>query len=161
MKKRSSNTPSHTVDPHLEAAKAGSWAQLLFQCARLINEHALAQVQHRTGLAIRPSHTSLFPYIDLEGTRPSVLAQKLGISKQAVSQMVDALCEMGVLERVPDPSDARAQLVRFSKQGRKGLLQGLARLGEIEAGLAAKVGRTDIKHMHATLLRLAAALKSE
>ena len=161
MKKSLHGKRTRNVDPHLEAAKAGSWAQLLFQCARLINERALAQVQRRMGLAIRPSHTSLFPYIELEGTRPSVLAQKLGISKQAVGQMVEALCEMGIVERVPDPGDARAQLVRFSRKGRKGLLQGLALLSDLESELAATVGAADIQHLHATLLRLASALNAQ
>ena len=161
MKKNSPPEREAAFIPQLEAAKAGSWAQLMFQCARLINERALAQVHRRTGLAVRPSHTTLFPYIEVEGTRPSVLAQKLGISKQAVGQMVDALADMGMLERVPDPSDARAQLVRFSVQGRKGLLQGLALLGELEADLAEKVGAADVEHMHHTLLRLAEALKRD
>lgn len=143
----------------LEAAKTASWAQLLFQCARLINEQALTQVHRRTGHAVRPSHTTLFPHIDLEGTRPSVLATKLGISKQAVGQMVEELSQMGMLERVPDPSDARAYLVRFSEQGRKGLFAGLALLREIEADLASQVGAADIEHMHRTLVRLLAALK--
>ncbi len=159
MRKRTPQ-PDPDFAPKLEVAKSASWAQLLFQCARLINEQALAQVQRRTGHAVRPSHTTLFPHIDLEGTRPSVMAAKLGISKQAVGQMVEELSQMGLLERVPDPRDARAYLVRFSAQGRKGLFAGLALLREIEADLASQVGAADIEQMHRTLIRLLAALKA-
>lgn len=143
----------------LGAAKAASWAQLLFKCARLMNEKALNLLQERTKQHVRPSHTALFPHIDLQGTRPSVLADRLGISKQAVGQLVQELQEMGLLERVPDPADGRACLVRFSARGKKGLFMGLALLGELEADLTKEVGAKDVAHMHRTLLRLLSELE--
>ena len=65
-------------------------------------------------MAIRPAHTALFPHIDLSGTRQTALARRMGVSKQAVGQLVSELEQMGALERVPDPSDGRARLVRFA-----------------------------------------------
>lgn len=143
----------------LTAAKAASWAQVLFKCARLLNAQALDLLQKRTKQHVRPSHTALFPHIDLAGTRPGVLADRLGISKQAVGQLVEDLEGMGLLERVADPADGRACLVRFSARGKKGLFMGLAMLGEMEANLTKRVGSADIVHMHATLLRLSRALE--
>lgn len=152
--------PDDEFPAALGAAKNASWAQLLFKCARLLNERALTLVQQRTKQPLRPSHTALFPHIDLQGTRPSVLAARLGISKQAVGQLVDQLVAMRLLEQVQDPVDARARLVRFSARGKKGLFAGLAILGEIEAQLAASVGKSDVSHMHKTLLRLLAVLEN-
>ena len=148
-----------TFTSELEGAKAARWAQLLFKCARLVNDRALAEVHRRTGLHVRPAHTSLFPHIDLAGTRPSVLAQKLGVSKQAIGQTVDELVAMGMVERVPDPADARAQLIRFSALGRKGLLDGLAVLADLEQQLAADVGPAEVDQMHRTLARLLQVLE--
>ena len=125
----------------LEAAKAASVAQLLFKAARLVNDRALALVRQQTGLALRPAHTNLFPHIDLEGTRLTVLAKRVGISKQAVGQLVDELVAMGGLERVPDPTDRRAKLIRFPVvDGEHGIVSGLRVLGMLEADLAAQVG---------------------
>lgn len=156
----SPTSPPAGFAERLEAAKAARWAQVLFKCARLLNERALEEVRRRTGHDVRPSHTALFPHIDLEGTRPSALAQKLGVSKQAVGQTVDELVHMGLLERAPDPKDARAQLVRFSAAGREGLMTGLTLLQEIEQALAAEVGAQEVAQMHRTLGRLLQVLQS-
>jgi len=141
----------------LEAEKARSTLQLLFKAARLLNEDAIARVRDRTGQPVRVAHTALLPHVDLEGTRLTELARRVGVSKQAVGQLVDELEEMGQLERVPDPDDSRAKLVRFSKRGRKGLLDGLAVLGELEAELVAAVGKPRVAELHDTLAEIVAA----
>ena len=61
--------PSPTEQQAIAAAKSASTAQLLFKCARLVNELALERLRLATGQALRPAHTALFPLIDLEGTR--------------------------------------------------------------------------------------------
>ena len=110
----------------LEAAKQARWAQLLFKCARLMNERSIARMPTPArGPRIRAAHTTLFPHIDLQGTRQTELARRLGVSKQAVGQLVDELVEAEVLERIPDPTDGRAKLIKFV-QGGKTLLEGMA-----------------------------------
>lgn len=140
----------------LEAAKRGSVAQLLLKCARLLNEQAIARVRQRAGVPnLRAAHTTLFPHIDLEGTRITEIARRVGISKQAVAQLVDELESMGGLERVPDPTDGRAKLVRFAHAGgRLSLLDGLDVLVELEADLASSIGKTHVEHLRQALLAL-------
>jgi DNA-binding MarR family transcriptional regulator len=46
----------------------------------------------------------------------------LGITKQAVGQLVASLEEMSVVECTQDPSDKRVQLLRFTAFRRKALL---------------------------------------
>jgi DNA-binding transcriptional ArsR family regulator len=129
---------------------------LLFRCARLLDEHALAQLRAWTGLPIRPAHTRLFPHIDLGGTRPSELARRLGVSKQAVGPLIAELEQMGVVERVPDPKDRRARLVVFgtAADGAHVLLDGLRMLGQIEAELAAALGPERWQTLHCILTDL-------
>jgi len=100
------------------------------------------------------SHTSLFPHIDLEGTRVSVLAERLGVTKQAASQLVDDLEAMGVLERAVDPDDARARRVRFTARGRAGLFDGLAVLAALEGECAEKIGAARMKGLREALVAL-------
>jgi len=63
------------------------------------------------------ARAALIPRIDRAGTRQTELTARVGLSKQAVQQLLDALVEDGVLERRPDPDDARARLVCFTRKG--------------------------------------------
>ena len=141
----------------LEVEKAQSTVQLLFKAARLLNERAIGRVRERTGKPLRVSHTALLPHLDLEGTRLTVLAERLGVSKQAAGQLVDELEAMGFVERAPDPADARAKLVRFSKRGQKSLFEGLAVLRELEVELRAIAGATQLRVVHDVLAAIVAA----
>lgn len=142
-----------SYETDLQKAKQGNLGQLLFRCSRLLNEQAVERAQ-AVGAGLRVSHTSLFPHIDLEGTRLVELARRLGISKQAVGQLVQELEEMGMLERHPDPVDGRAWLVRFSQQGRQALLLGLAQLRQLQQEMEAALGVARVARMLDDLAQL-------
>jgi len=147
-----------TPDPaDLEAAKQASTLQLLFRCARLVNELGLARVRERYNKpGLRAAHTALFPHLDLEGTRLTELARRVGVSKQAVGQLVDDLEAMGALERVPDPSDGRAKLIRF--KGRW-MLDGLGVLMELEQELGERAGAEEMAGLRRGVVAVLTALE--
>jgi DNA-binding MarR family transcriptional regulator len=143
----------------LEAAKNGSTLQLLFKAARLLDERALELVSRSSGRRLRRSHTSLLPHIDLEGTRITDLAERLGVTKQAVSQLVDELEAIGVLAREADPDDARARRVVFTRLGREGLLEGLALLRDMEDELARSIGDESMAGLRRALIAILTTLE--
>lgn len=155
------NGPDPQELARIEGAKAASMAQLLFKCARLFNEEALERVRRETGFdGLRVAHTSLMPHIDFHGTRLTVLASRLGISKQAVGQLVDEMEGMGALERVPDPDDGRAKLIRFSARGREWMMQGLGLLVELEREYAELIGPAQMEALRPALAALLEALEA-
>ena len=54
--------------------------------------------------------------VDPDGTRLSVLAARAQIAKQTATALVDKLERAGYVERVPDPTDGRARLVRMTSR---------------------------------------------
>lgn len=138
----------------LEGRKRASTAQLLIRCARLVNERGMARSAEKFGIPVRAAHMSLFPHLDLEGTRQTELARRMGISKQAVHPLVTELVDFGVIERVADPSDGRALLVRFTPKGRRSLFDGLAVLRELEGELRTELGDARMDALHDALTRL-------
>jgi len=152
---------SPTERRRFEATRDAATLQLLFKAARLANEHALSRVaQAPTGPQVRPAHTALFPHLDFDGIRLTELARRVGVTKQAVGQLVDDLAALGMVERVSDPADSRAKLIRFSRLGYAALLQGLTVLSELQGALAAAVGARRMRALHETLALVIATLES-
>jgi DNA-binding MarR family transcriptional regulator len=147
--------PKKTFRARLAAAKRESTIQVLFKVARLLDESALERIAKRQGgMKLRRSHTSLLPHIALEGTRVTDLAERVGITKQAISQLIEELEGWGVVTRVPDPVDARARLVLFTERGRAGFFEGLAVLAELEEELATSIGDARMKQLRGALLAI-------
>jgi DNA-binding MarR family transcriptional regulator len=68
---------------------------------------------------LRPAHTPVFQYLLPDGDRVVDLAARAQTTKQAMGYLVDYLEQGGYLERLPDPKDGRAQIVRRTEKGRK------------------------------------------
>src|SRR5215208_7904134 len=67
---------------------------------------------------IREGHGCVFGFIDVEhGSRLTDLAERSGLTKQAVGEAATELERRGYLERVPDPNDGRAKLIKLTDWG--------------------------------------------
>ncbi|WP_240229932.1 MarR family winged helix-turn-helix transcriptional regulator [Devosia lacusdianchii] len=74
------------------------------------------------------------------GVPQGELAALMGVSKQAVQQHVDALVELGVVERVTDAADARSRIVQLTHKGAQALADANAVKLEIEDRYRAALG---------------------
>ena len=143
-----------------EAARDAATLQLLFKAARLANERALGRLSADPARPrVRAAHTALFPHLDFEGVRLTDLAARVGVTKQAVGQLVDDLAALGMVERIPDPADRRAKRIRFSRRGHAALMQGLGVLRDLEAVLGAAVGKRRMRELHETLRLMVQSLE--
>lgn len=107
---------------------------------------------------VRPPHGNVFPFLDGGGTRVSVLAERAQITKQSMAELVAHLERHGYVERVPDPSDRRAKLVRATARGEE--LYAIARefVAETEAKLQGRMGRRRFRELRERLEELNAAI---
>lgn len=60
---------------------------------------------------------NLLVHIGPDGIRQGDLAEKAGLTKQAVQQFIDELVKDGIVMRTPDTTDARARRVHLTPQG--------------------------------------------
>jgi DNA-binding MarR family transcriptional regulator len=92
-----------------------------------------------------------------DGLRATELATHARITKQSAGYLVDYLSAGGYVERVPDPTDQRAKVVRLTPRG-----WALSRtireavLG-VEADWSARIGAERIKELRAILQELIAS----
>ncbi len=66
---------------------------------------------------MRPAHGAVFQYLDDGGTTVSVLAERARMTKQSMAELVRHLESHGYVDRIPDPQDRRAKLVRATERG--------------------------------------------
>jgi DNA-binding MarR family transcriptional regulator len=141
----------------IDARTQDTLGHLLTRSARLFNEQAVAAVQAAGYPEVRESWVGLLRHLEPDGVRSSVLGDRLGITKQAAGQLVSDLERVGYLERVPDPSDGRAKLVRMTDRGFGAWLAGLDALHTLESELHRVVGleglRRDAPKLLAALVR--------
>lgn len=63
------------------------------------------------------ARSSVIPYVGLKGTRQADIVARMGLSKQAVQQLIVDLEQSGILRRDPDPNDGRGKIVLFTEKG--------------------------------------------
>ena len=83
--------------------------------------------------------------------RPSVIASNLGVSRQAMSQLLGEMSQAGLIDIVPDPDDRRAQRVVFSSLGGPIREAASSILRDLEAQLAGAAGRNAVLGLRAAL----------
>ena len=66
---------------------------------------------------VSAAHIHITRHLELNGSRLTELADRAGMSKQAMGDLVDQCEAWGLVTRAPDPRDARARLVQFTAAG--------------------------------------------
>jgi DNA-binding MarR family transcriptional regulator len=87
-----------------------------------------------------PAQARVFQRIAPGGSRLTDLADQAGITKQSAGFLVDQLERAGYVERVPDPADGRARLVRIAERGARSVEASRAIVAAVEAEWTAHLG---------------------
>jgi DNA-binding MarR family transcriptional regulator len=122
----------------------------------------MAEFRHRldrAGYADLPDGAfhNVMPFLDIEGTRNTVLAERAGISKQAVNQFVDQLEALGYIERIADEEDGRAKIVRYTGRGIAFVRDNQRVKRQLEVRFATELGPGSLENLH-DLLRTATSV---
>ncbi len=80
-------------------------------------------------------HHNVMAHVTYEGIRVTELADKAGITKQAMSELVIDLERLGYLQRTADPQDGRAKLIGFTDKGRAAVEAAMRAFEEMDATL--------------------------
>jgi DNA-binding MarR family transcriptional regulator len=134
--------------------------QLLTQLTRLFQSELFARLVAAGLEDARVPHTHVTAYIKAEGSRLTELATQARMTLPAMSELVDDLERLGIVERRPDPSDGRAKLICLTDAGWQAMSTGRQAIAEIEADYAELVGAKRFEDAAETLNELLAGLDS-
>jgi DNA-binding MarR family transcriptional regulator len=133
--------------------------------ASLLNEVKVAAVRklferlREEGFGhVREGHGCVFGFIDIEnGSRLTEMAERAGLTKQAVGEAATELERLGYAERVPDPTDKRAKIIKLTPSGVDACLTGRRIFAEIEREWAEQFGEELVANMREAAERIATA----
>jgi DNA-binding MarR family transcriptional regulator len=117
-------------------------AHLLHEAVDAIERVVPRRLALRGHGAVRTAHGAVFQHLDEEGTTVSLLAERAGMTKQAMAELVGYLETHGYVERSADPHDRRAKLVQLTSTGREVASFVLSLLPEMEERIVSAIGRS-------------------
>jgi DNA-binding MarR family transcriptional regulator len=127
---------------------------LLFVAYRALEQRAHDAVIAAGISDITLAQARIAARIGPHGTRVSDLAEQARVTKQSAGFLVDQLEAAGYVERVPDPSDRRARLVRLTARADRVVMAADAEVEQVLAEWADHVGADRLRRVHETLLDL-------
>jgi DNA-binding MarR family transcriptional regulator len=125
--------------------------QLVVRAFYWLDEGLQQNIRRRGGPSITHSQSLIIMSIGEGISRPSAIAERLGVSRQAIHQSLRELINVGIVELVPDPDDGRAKLARLSKTGVPIQLMALEILEDLEAKLGERIGKRRLKQLREAL----------
>jgi DNA-binding MarR family transcriptional regulator len=131
-------------------------ARLLGLCSAKFSQQLLRTLWDAGFTDQRMVYDKVFPFVPPEGIRLTDLAERAGMTKQAMSELVADLVALDYLERTPDPADGRAKLITFTDRGWSAVDTVLAAFRETEDALVTRLGKRRMVELRRTLMELLA-----
>src|SRR3954467_11295413 len=100
------------------------------------------------------AHLNVFQYPGPQGARPSDLAARLGMTKQALNYLLGELERLEYLRRQPDPDDLRSKRVVLTPRGASAIRVIREAVAEVETTWAQQLGPERFVEFRALLLEL-------
>jgi DNA-binding MarR family transcriptional regulator len=119
-----------------------------------VQRHMLERLHERGFDDLDAAHLNIFQYPGPQGARPTELAARLRISKQALNYLLGQLERLGYLERRPDPDDLRSKRVALTRRGTAAVRVIREAVGEVETAWAQQLGPKRFSQLRGLLLEL-------
>src|SRR5215213_11183069 len=119
-----------------------------------VQRHMLERLHERGFDDFDAAYLNVFQYPGPQGTRPSELAARLGITKQALNYLLGELERLDYLKRQPDPDDLRSKRVALTRRGAAAIRVIREAVAEVETAWAQQLGPERFAQFRALLLEL-------
>ena len=119
-----------------------------------VQEHMLDRLHESDFGDFDAAYLTVFQYPGPQGSRPSELAARLRISKQALNYLLGELERLGYLKRRADPDDLRSKRIALTPRGIAAVGVIREAVGEIETAWAQQLGAERFDELRNLLLEL-------
>jgi len=148
------NRTDFSSESELEYLRQTNLGRLIDDLHFFFESQALSYLREENYLMIKSADAHVMRTMRLEGSRVTDMARQAGISKQAMSKLVQGFVEHGFLAWSNDPKDKRNRIVNVTKAGRELLSCGLKALASAEKDIAEIIGKTETEQFRELLLKI-------
>ncbi len=127
---------------------------LLRAPAEAIHRRIIRELNAAGFKGLSAPHMAVFRYPGPDGERPGVIAERAGMSKQAMNRLLGSLEDLGYLKRSDAPEEGRARIVHFTKRGHAAYAKAIEILSRIERDWAEELGPKDFARLKLLLGRI-------
>ena len=146
----------------LQQARMDTLGWFLGYSFALLNRLVVQRVQASGHPDFRPALSTLTRAMPPEGeARISTLADRASVTKQAMSQLVAEMSDLGLVRVEPDPDDRRAKLVSYTRSGERLARSIVSAARDIEGLCKKHLGRDALTTLRERLQEVIAALETE
>jgi len=146
-----STPPSQKTSPATKEMLIGA---LLRVPAQAIQRRIIKELNAAGFDELSMPQMAVLPFPGPDGARPGTLAERAGMSKQAMNRLLGSLEDFGYLVRNDAPEEGRARVVRFTKRGHAAYAKVHHILRDIEHEWSAELGPKDFAQLKALLSRV-------
>lgn len=122
--------------------------------AQAIQRRLIAELNAAGFDDLRVPHMAVLQFPGPDRVRPSALAERAGMSKQAMNQLLKSLESLGYLVRSDLPDEGRARIVRVTRRGRAAYAKIHDILRDIERDWSAELGPKHFAELKELLFRV-------
>jgi DNA-binding MarR family transcriptional regulator len=127
---------------------------LMFVAYRAAEQRAMQAVVEAGLTDLTTAQARVLQRVRAEGSRLTELAEAATVTKQTAGFLVDQLERAGYVERVPDPADGRAKLIRIAARGREAAAVADAAIAALEREWEQHLGARRWAQLRDALIRL-------
>jgi DNA-binding MarR family transcriptional regulator len=119
-----------------------------------VQRYMLERLHERGFDDLDAAHLNVFQYPGPQGARPTELAARLRITKQALNYLLGELERLGYVERKPDPDDSRSKRLALTRRGISVVRVIREAVADLEVAWAQQLGQRRFSQLRKLLLEL-------
>ncbi|MGA9102670.1 MarR family winged helix-turn-helix transcriptional regulator [Aeromicrobium sp.] len=121
---------------------------------RAMQTDMVRQAHERGYTEVKQAHNAVFGFLGEHGARASDMAERAGMTRQSMGEIIRDLVNLGILETRPDPTDRRAKVVVYTPKGLELTTGGFQYILGLEEQFAEEIGAEPYEELRAGLERI-------
>jgi len=134
--------------------RAVNLRQRLLRASRYVNVAIVKSLHQRGFTELKSTHTALLSNLDLEGNNLTLVAQRAGITKQAMGRLADELVKLKYVTKTRNQDDKRSVKIELTPSGLKLMNYSFMIMEELESRCARCLGGNHFEKLLAALQKI-------